>query len=124
MTNMAKKIFIVEDEYDLMEFYIDALEISGYEVVGYAVNGAEAVEKFKKLVSLPDVIIMDHRMPIKSGIEATREILGIDPNAKVIFASADKSVESEARSLGIASFKTKPFSLEKLLNNIEKIPAR
>ncbi|MFA6449730.1 MAG: response regulator [bacterium] len=121
---MAKKIFIVEDEYDLMEFYIDALEISGYEVVGYAVNGAEAVEKFKKLVSLPDVIIMDHRMPIKSGIEATREILGIDPNAKVIFASADKSVESEARSLGIASFKTKPFSLEKLLNNIEKIPAR
>jgi two-component system, chemotaxis family, chemotaxis protein CheY len=118
---MAKKIFIVEDESDLMEFYIDALEISGYEIVGFAANGLEAVEKFSKLETRPDVIIMDHRMPVKSGVEATREILRIDPLAKVIFASADKSVEYEARSLGAVSFKTKPFTLEKLLNNIEKI---
>jgi two-component system, chemotaxis family, chemotaxis protein CheY len=121
---MAKKIFIVEDEFDLMEFYIDALETSGYEVVGYAANGAEAVEKFKKLEVRPDVIIMDHRMPLKSGVEATREILAIDPSARVIFASADKSVEPEARSLGISSFKTKPFSLERLINNIDKIPQK
>ena len=118
---MAKKIFIVEDEIDLMELYIDALEISGHEIIGSAANGAEAVEKYSKLETRPDVIIMDHRMPLKSGIEATREILQIDPSAKVIFASADKSVESEARSLGIAAFKTKPFSLERLLRNIDNV---
>jgi len=117
---MAKKIFIVEDEADLMEFYIAALEASGHTVVGWAANGAEAVDKFSKLAERPDVIIMDHRMPMKSGIEATREILEIDPGAKVIFASADKSVEREALSLGAAAFKTKPFDLDKLLRNIEK----
>ena len=118
---MAKKIFIVEDEFDLMEFYVDALTTSGFEIVGYAANGAEAVEKFRKLEKRPDVIIMDHRMPVKSGIEATREILDIDPAAKIIFASADRSVEPEARSLGVASFKTKPFPLEKLIDNINKL---
>ena len=118
---MAKKIFIVEDENDLMEFYIDALELSGHEIVGFAVNGLEAVEKFSKLETRPDVIIMDHRMPVKSGVEATREILQIDPSAKVIFASADKSIEYEARALGAVAFKTKPFSLERLLKNIDKI---
>jgi two-component system, chemotaxis family, chemotaxis protein CheY len=119
--NTAKNIFIVEDEADLMEFYIDALEISGHVIVGNAGNGAEAVEKYSKLKTRPDVIIMDHRMPVKNGLEAAREILLFDPAAKIIFASADKSVEPEARALGIADFKTKPFSLEKLLRNIEKI---
>jgi len=117
---MAKRIFIVEDEEDLMEYYVEALEISGHEVVGCAGNGAEAVDKFSKLRVKPDVIIMDHRMPIKSGIDATREILAMDPGAKVIFASADKSVENEARALGVISFKPKPFNLEKLLTNIDK----
>ncbi len=117
---MAKRIFIVEDEEDLMEYYVEALEISGHEVVGRAANGAEAVDEYMKLSKKPEIIIMDHRMPVKSGIEATREILAVDPDAKVIFASADKSVETEARALGAVSFKHKPFDLERLLSNIDK----
>ncbi len=117
---MTKKIFIVEDENDLMEFYIDALETSGYEIVGWSMNGIEAVEKFAGLAEKPDVVIMDHRLPGQSGVEAARQILKIDPAAKFIFASADASIEPDARTLGIASFKRKPFSLERLLNNIDK----
>jgi two-component system chemotaxis response regulator CheY len=103
-----------------MEFYIEALELSGHVVVGSARNGAEAVEKFVKLPIRPDVIIMDHRMPIKDGIEATAEILKIDPKAKVIFASADYSVEPVAKKLGIVAFKKKPFSLDELISGIEE----
>lgn len=63
---------------------------------------------------------MDHRMPGKNGLEATREIMKMDGKPKVIFASADKSVREEAISLGARSFKSKPFSLEKLCSNIKK----
>lgn len=118
---MPKSIFIVEDEKDLMEFYIDLLKLYGHAVVGTAENGAEAVEKYARLRQRPDVIIMDYRIPIKNGIEAAREILEIDPDAKIIFASADRSVESEAREMGIVAFMKKPFDVERLLSNIEKI---
>ena len=118
---MSVRVFIVDDETDLVEFYTEALELEGHTVIGVAANGAEAVEKFAAFPERPDVILMDHRMPVKSGIEATREILGIDPGARVIFASADGSVESEARALGVVTFKKKPFSLDRLVSNIEKI---
>ncbi|GAG85361.1 unnamed protein product, partial [marine sediment metagenome] len=62
----------------------------------------------------------DHRMPIKNGIDATEEILEINRNAKIIFASADKEAREKAEMMGVLSFKTKPFSNEKLLRNIEK----
>ncbi|MEW6202810.1 MAG: response regulator [bacterium] len=118
---MPKNVFIVEDEIDLMEFYVEALELSGHIIVGCARNGAEAVEKFLEMNEHPDVIIMDYRMPVKSGIEATREILNIDPSVKVIFASADYSVEPEAMSMGVAAFKRKPFTYEELIKSIEEI---
>ena len=120
---MALKVFIADDEADLVELYTDALELYGHTVVGVAYDGAEAVEKFYALNERPDVVIMDHRMPVKSGLEATKEILEIEPGAKVVFASADGSVENEARSMGAVSFKKKPFSLERLASNLLKIEA-
>lgn len=116
----SKKVFIVEDEPELIDYYVEALELGGHQVLDFARNGAEAVEKFARLTTRPDVIIMDHRMPIKDGLQATREILRIDPAAKVIFASADASIETEARSLGAVSFKKKPFTLDRLIGNIDK----
>lgn len=59
-------------------------------------------------------------MPIKNGIDATEEILEINKDAKIIFASADKEAREKAEMLGVFSFKTKPFSNDKLLRNIEK----
>ncbi len=96
------------------------LEVYGFNVIGMAKNGAEAVEMYKAFNKKPDIIIMDHRMPIKNGIEASREILQINEDAKIIFASADDSVKEYAKSLGVISFKTKPFTNEKLISNIKK----
>ena len=70
-------MFLVEDELSILELYEMILSISGFEVIGTAKNGEEAVQMYKSFPKRPDVIIMDHRMPIKSGIEASKEILEI-----------------------------------------------
>jgi len=59
-------------------------------------------------------------MPIKNGIEATKEILLIDGNTKIIFTSADNSVKEEALSIGACCFVDKPFNIKILMNNIKK----
>ncbi len=118
---MSKKIFIVEDEADIVEFYIEVLEMYGFDVVGSARNGAQAVVKFAAMSEHPDIIIMDHRMPIMTGIEATTKILEIDPDVKIIFASADDSIEKQARQLGVVSFEKKPFDLDRLIAAVREI---
>ena len=62
---------------------------------------------------------MDHRMPKKNGIEASKEILEMDKNSKIIFTSADNSVKEEALSIGAFSFKDKPFTVEGLIGDIK-----
>ena len=113
-------IFIVEDDRSLRSLYEKALKFNGYKVIASAENGLDAVNKFKKFSEKPDIILMDHRMPMKSGIEAAKEILEIDSSTKIIFLSADETIKEEALSNGAVSFKDKPFSLQRLFNNIEK----
>ena len=113
-------IFIVEDEFSLVRLYELVLTSFGHNIIAVANNGEEAVQKYKNFPEKPDIIIMDYRMPIKNGFDATEEILEINRDAKIIFASADKDAREKAERIGVISFKTKPFSNEKLLRNIEK----
>jgi len=113
-------ILLVEDEFSLVRLYELVLTTFGHKILAVANNGEEAVQKYKKLPIKPDIIIMDHRMPIKNGLDATEEILEINRDAKIIFVSADKEAREKAEMMGVLSFKTKPFSNEKLINNIEK----
>lgn len=96
------------------------MNLNGYKVIASAENGIDAVNMFKNFSEKPDVVLMDHRMPLKSGIEVAKEILELDNGAKIIFMSADSTVKEEALSNGAVSFKDKPFSLERLFNNIVK----
>jgi len=104
----------------VLDLYNMVLDAYGFKVMGMAKNGEEAVEMYKVFNQKPDLIIMDYRMPIKSGIEASIEILQINRNAKIIFASADNSIKEHAKSIGALYFKNKPFSNEKLIKNIYK----
>ena len=115
-------ILIVEDDHSLRLLYEKALSLYGYNVIGSAKDGEEAVSLYKDFKNKPDIILMDHRMPIKNGIEATKEILAnsSEIKPKIIFASADKSIKEIALSIGAISFKDKPFTLESLFNNIKK----
>ncbi len=89
-------------------------------MAGVAENGVKAVDMFKSFSNKPKIILMDHRMPEKSGIEATKEILQIDKRVKIIFFSADVSIEEEAYSIGAFSFNVKPFTITCLIDEIKK----
>jgi two-component system chemotaxis response regulator CheY len=117
------RIFIVDDEPTLHELYGEILGFSGHEIVANAYNGDEAVEIFKGMDEPPEVIIMDHRMPNKDGVETTKEILKINPKIKIIFASADTSVKDAALKSGACFFLSKPFAMTDLLNEIEEMAA-
>jgi two-component system chemotaxis response regulator CheY len=114
------RVLIVEDDDSLRTLYQIALKLKGHDVIGTACDGNEAIDMFKNFAIKPDIILMDHRMPGKNGLEATKEIMEMDGKPIVIFASADISVREEAISLGARSFKSKPFSIEKLCANITK----
>jgi len=87
-------------------------------VLGIAEDGDEAVFMFKSFSDKPKVILMDHRMPNKNGIEASKEILHIDKRTKIILTSADISSKEEALSIGAFSFWDKPFKFENIIDEI------
>ena len=118
MSSLAARVFIVEDDRMVIETYREILRIYGFEVVGWSYNGEEAIKKFKDLNPRPDVIIMDHRLPMKNGIETTQEILQIDPHARVLFVSADVTARSSAIANGAAGFLRKPFELKEFVSTI------
>lgn len=95
------------------------LEYAKYEVVGMASNGQRAVEIFDTMNPKPDIILMDHRMPIKNGIQAAREILKQARDVKIIFASADRSIKKQAFEIGAVDFIEKPFNHTELIKTIK-----
>jgi len=94
--------------------------MSGFRVLGIANNGDEAIEMFKSFNVKPDIIILDYRMPVKNGIDALKEILQIDNNSRVIFASADKTIREIVCSYGAIGFLDKPFTHQKLLTTLNR----
>jgi two-component system chemotaxis response regulator CheY len=115
------KILIVEDDLSLQKLYEMMLTTFGFEVVGKASNGKDAVELFLSMPLKPDIILMDHRMPLKNGIEASIEILKINSHIKIIFTSADRSIAKKALSIGATSFIEKPFAITVLHKEIERV---
>ncbi len=115
-----EKILIVDDEPALHYFLKRILNLNGFEVAGIAENGDEAIKMFKSFSDRPKVILMDHRMPEKSGIEATKVILEIDKRVKIIFLSADVNIKEEVYSIGAFSFTTKPLKVKYLIEEIKR----
>ena len=115
------KILIVDDDQSLQRLYGLVLKEAGFEIIGTAINGKDAIEKYINLEEKIDLILMDHRMPIKNGLDAMVEIFKINKKEKIIFASADISVKQKALSLGAVAFLDKPFKMQQLLNTIQKI---
>ncbi|MHA1193933.1 MAG: response regulator [Promethearchaeota archaeon] len=114
-------VLIVEDDLSLQRLYELMLITFGFKVLAKASNGKEAIDVFLSLDNKPDIILMDHRMPVKNGIDTTIEILKCNPHSKIIFVSADKSIKREALSIGAVRFIEKPFSVTKLHEEINKV---
>ena len=114
------KIFIIEDDKSVIRMYLMLLKMSGFDVIGTANNGKTAIEKFQNLSEKPDIILIDHRMPLKNGIETAKLIMNLDKDSKIIFTTADHSIKEEALSLGVIEFIEKPFLCERLIDSIHK----
>lgn len=113
-------IAIVEDEKDLVTVYKRAFARNGIEICFVAYDGVEAVKKYQECTPRPHSVLMDYRLPVMNGIEATREILKADPEAKVVFLSADLNVRDEAMQAGAAVFLVKPASLKDVIAAVKK----
>ena len=115
------KVFVVEDEVSLQILYKEIFTLKGIDILDIAYNGEEAVSKFRSFSEKPDIILMDHRMPKKSGIDASKEILKLDNKARILFVSADESVREEALSIGAIGFINKPLDMFKLVEHAYRI---
>jgi two-component system chemotaxis response regulator CheY len=113
-------IFIIDDEAILHRLYKDVFAIKGHQVIADAFDGEEAVKKYSDMNPKPEVIILDHRMPNKDGLEAMSEILDIEPSAKIVFISADANVREQALNGGARSFGLKPVTIRHMLDLVEK----
>jgi len=118
---MKHKILVCDDAEFMRTLIKDVLVKGGYEIAGEAVNGLEAVEKYKALK--PDLVTMDIVMPVKSGIDALKEIVAYDPKAKVVMCSAlgQEILVMDAIEAGAKDFIVKPFTEENVLEVIGKV---
>src|SRR6056297_1290728 len=94
------------------------LEKAGYEVVGQAENGKEAIKKYKDLE--PDLVTMDITMPEMDGIEAVKKIREINSEANIIMCSAmgQQSMVVEAIEAGAKDFIVKPFDDDRVIEAV------
>ena len=116
------KILIAEDERDIRELVSFSLQFGGFTVV-QATNGAEAVEQAQK--ELPDLILMDVRMPKMTGYEACRQMKTIEAirEIPVVFLSA-KGQESEIQTgleAGAEEYILKPFAPDELVKQVQVV---
>ncbi|MFZ2958685.1 MAG: response regulator [Candidatus Ozemobacteraceae bacterium] len=118
---MAKRIMIVDDAAVMRVVLKQLLCKNGYEIAVEAASGADAVEKYP-LVK-PDLVTMDITMPDMDGITAVREILKIDPQAKIIMCSAIGTMEGVKAAImaGAKNFLVKPLQPEKVLATIRQV---
>jgi two-component system chemotaxis response regulator CheY len=99
----------------------DILTQAGYEVVGEAETGTQAVEKYAELK--PDLVTMDIVMPDMGGIDAVREIVRRDPGARILMCSAmgQQALVVEAIQAGAKDFVVKPFQPSRVLEAVQRV---
>lgn len=120
---MPTRVLIVDDAKFMRYMIKNILVEMGWEVVGEAGDGREAIEKYKELS--PDVVTLDIIMPNVSGIDALKGIKAEDPKAKVVMISAIDQREPlmEALKLGAVDYVVKPFEKERVEEAMQRVIA-
>jgi CheY-like chemotaxis protein len=111
-------VLVVDDTDHVRNMLVDMLELDGFDVVGQAASGQEAVDVIGD--SDPDVVVMDYKMPGMDGISAARAIRGTRPTQSIILYTAylDDQLESLAREAGVAMCIGKVEGLNQLERHI------
>ena len=116
-----KKVLLVDDAAFMRMMLKDILTKGGYEVVGEAQNGNEAIQLYKDLK--PDIVTMDITMPDCDGIQALKAIKSECSDANVVMCSAmgQQALVVEAIQSGAKDFIVKPFQADRVIEALEKI---
>ena len=114
-------VLIVDDAAFMRISIKNMLTKNGYEVIGEAENGKIGLEKFKELS--PDIVTMDITMPEMDGLTALKEILKVNPAAKVVMVSAmgQEAMVRDAIISGAKGFIVKPFKEDGIIAAIKKL---
>lgn len=117
-SKLEKKILIVDDESDIREIFSIALE--KYKVFT-AKDGKAAIGAYMN--NRPDLTLLDLRMPDMDGFQTVKELIKIDPNAKIMLISAynESKLSQFKDQKGIVGYLKKPITIKKLRMSIEKI---
>jgi two-component system chemotaxis response regulator CheY len=115
------KILVVDDAIFMRSMIRDIFARGPFVIAGEAENGAEAVRLYQEL--RPDLTTMDIVMPQMDGISALREIIRIDPAAKVVMCSAlgQEALIAEAIEAGARDFIVKPFQPGRVLKVVQSV---
>ena len=114
------RILVADDASFMRQMIREIVEAEGFEVCGEASDGIEAIEEFRRLH--PDIVTMDIVMPRKSGIDAVRGIIELDPGACIVMCSAlgQEALVSEAMQAGAKDFIVKPFKPDCVVETMQK----
>ena len=114
----AKRVLVAEDETLIRLDIVETLTAAGYDVVGEAADGQEAIDLAVELE--PDVCVLDVKMPKVEGITAAEEILKEIPTAIVMLtAFSQKELVQRAAEVGAMAYVTKPFGPSDLIPAVE-----
>ncbi len=118
---MGMKVLVVDDTDHVRAMLVDMLELDGFDVVGQAASGQEAVETVP--AADPDVIVMDYKMPGVDGLTAARSIRRERPGQAIILYTAylDAELELEAKEAGVAMCIGKVEGLNELERHIAEL---
>lgn len=113
-----RKVLIADDVAFFRIALKEILLKGGFEVVGEAVNGAEALDKAREL--RPDIVILDVVMPVKNGLEAAKELKEMNLPLKVVMCTSlgYEPIVEEAIKSGASAYIIKPLSETKVLNTL------
>ena len=118
---MSHTVLICDDVVYMRTLLHQILERAGFEILGEAETGVQAVEKYLQL--RPDLVTMDIVMPELGGIDAVREICKQDPRARILMCSAmgQQSLVAEAMRAGARDFVVKPFQPSRVLEAVQRV---
>ncbi len=116
---------MIADDSDAIRLVLkDILSIGEHEILAEAIDGVEAVNFYQE--HPPDLLLLDLAMPKKDGLTVVKEIIKIDPNAKIILitASDDQKIINQCLEHGALSYIKKPFEFNAVLNAITDVLAK
>ncbi|MEE2663045.1 MAG: response regulator [Myxococcota bacterium] len=121
---MKGRVLIADDASFMRQMIREIIEPEGFEIVAEAGDGIVAVEQYQAV--RPDIVTMDIVMPKRSGIDATRAILELDPEACIVMCSAlgQQVLVMEALQAGAKDFIVKPFRPDSVLETLSKLVAK